>query len=48
LAFAACVACAMAFFFLAKPLIAIPALCLIILLIPAVRDSYTATEEDPE
>jgi hypothetical protein len=46
--FASCVTCAIGFFFLAWPLIAIPVLCLIVLLIPAVRDSYTATVEDPE
>jgi hypothetical protein len=48
LGISACFACALGFFILDKPLIVVPALCLIALLLPPVRDFYTTTDEDLE
>jgi hypothetical protein len=48
LGFASSIACALAFLILAKPLIVIPVLCLIMLLVPAVREFYTNTDDGAE
>jgi len=48
LGFGSCIVCALAFLILDKLMIAIPALCLIVSLMPAVREFYTDADDDSE